>query len=100
MTDIGTCKIAKLESGRPEPAYFINIGSFYYGIHKNLYFVKVTYQDTVAYVFPHFENGLSAISLLADCPWIHNFEEILSNAAKLVECSALSEEPEIKRAID
>jgi hypothetical protein len=37
----GTCKVARLDSGQPNPAYFLNIGSFYYGVHKNIYFVKV-----------------------------------------------------------
>lgn len=76
--------MARLDSGQPTPAYFLNIGSFYYGIHKNVYFVRVHYEGTVSYVFPHFEHGLSALSLLADSPAIANFEEILSNAARLL----------------
>lgn len=91
--------MAKLDSGRPNPAYFINIGSFYYGIHQNIYFVKVVYEDTISYVFPHFENGLSAISLLADSPSIANFEEIISNAARLIIYPAAMEEGEIRASI-
>lgn len=54
LDDLGTLKIAKLDNGKPNSAYFINIGSFYYGIHQNLFFIKVVYPDTVSYVFPHF----------------------------------------------
>jgi hypothetical protein len=65
--------------------------------------VKVAYEDTVSYVFPHFESGLSAISLLKTSPAIHNLDEILSNAAKLINYSELQEVDEanqIKKTIE
>lgn len=60
----GTCKVAKLDNNNTkQPVYFLNINSFYYGIQPNTTFIRCVYQDTMAYVFPHFDNGLSAISL-------------------------------------
>jgi hypothetical protein len=70
----GTCRVAKLDNSRTSTVYFINLNSFYYGINPDLYFIRLPYPDTVAYVFPHFENGLSAISLRADSPEIHNLD--------------------------
>jgi len=50
----GTCRVAKLDNSRTSTVYFLNLNSFYYGIHPDVFFIKVPYQDTVAYVFPHF----------------------------------------------
>jgi len=36
-------------------------------------------------VFPHFENGLSAISVLADCELIPQFDALLRQAASLID---------------
>ena len=97
----GTCKVAKLDSGQArEPVYFLNINSFYYGIQPNITFVRCVYQDTVAYVFPHFDNGLSAISLRPDSKELPLFEQALSNAATLVDSETAHQTPAIKAAID
>ena len=85
QSDAGTCKLAKLENNRAQPVFFLNLNSFYYGIHPDSYFIKVPYFDTVAYVFPHFENGLSAISVLANCELIPQFDALLGQAARLVD---------------
>lgn len=95
----GTCKIAKLDNARSGPVYFINLNSFYYGIHPDIYFLRLVYTDTVAYVFPHFDQGLSALSLLANSPHIHALDEILSNAARLIDYSTAIEREEIKASI-
>lgn len=56
--------MARLENTKAaQPVHFINLNSFYYGIQPNIHFIKVVYPDTIAYLFPHFDNGLSAISV-------------------------------------
>lgn len=74
----GTLKIARLENNKAQPVHFININSFYYGIQPNIHFIKVNYTDTVAYVFPHFENGLSAISIAPIPELVQGLDTILS----------------------
>lgn len=91
--------MARLDSGQPRPAYFLNIGSFYYGIHQNIYFVRVTYDSTVSYIFPHFENGLSALSILAESANRADFEEVLANAGRLLSYEEAIEDGEIRRVI-
>jgi hypothetical protein len=99
LIDIGTCKIAKLENNKNNPVYFINLNSFYYGIHKDIFFVKMIYDDTVSYLFPHFENGLSSITLLTTSPHIHSLDSILSNAATLFDYFHANDNPEIRNKI-
>ncbi len=62
--------------------------------------MRVNYEGTVSFVFPHFENGLSALSLLADSPALNNFDEILANAARLMPFSEAIEQPDIKEAVE
>ena len=97
----GTCKVAKLDNGNTkEPVYFLNLNSFYYGIQPNLTFIKCHYQDTIAYVFPHFENGLSSISVRRESPDLLLLDQVLSNAATLIDCETAHQTPAIKAAID
>ena len=58
----GNFKVAKLNNVQGDPVHFLNLNSFYYGIQPNTYFIKKEYPDTTAYIFPHFDTGLSAIS--------------------------------------
>ena len=62
----------------------MNLNSFYYTLNKEVLFAKVEYEDTISYLFPHFDNGLSSITIIKSAPYLHNFEEILSNAATLL----------------
>ena len=97
----GTCKVAKLDNhNTQQPVYFLNLNSFYYGIQPALYFIKVNYSDTIAYVFPHFDNGLSSISIRKDATELPLFDQILSNAAHLIDVETAFQTPEIKAAID
>lgn len=82
---IGTCKIAKIDHTNGSTIYFINMNSFYYTLRKEITFVKIIYEQSVSYLFPHFQNGLSCISLPKTSPSIHNLEEILGNAAILTD---------------
>lgn len=68
----GSCKIAKIEYGSASTVYFINMNSFYYTLRKEIVFVKLCYDETISYLFPHFENGLSTISLPKNSPQIHD----------------------------
>lgn len=81
---VGTCKIAKIENPNQNVVYFINLNSFYYTLNRSVIFARLEYADTVSYLFPHFDNGLSSITLIKKDEIIHNFEEIISNAAVLV----------------
>ncbi len=47
-------------------------------------FAKLQYDDTVSYLFPHFDNGLSSLTILKNPEKVHNLEEIISNAANLL----------------
>lgn len=69
----GTLKIAKLE-GNAEPVYFLNLNSFYYSLSKGLVFIKLIYEDTVSYLFPHFDNGFSSITVDKASLAIYNFD--------------------------
>jgi hypothetical protein len=89
-------RIAKLEIDKPNPAYFLNIGSFYYGINRDVWFIKVIYEDTTSYVFPNFENGLSSISMMNDTLCLVNFDEILSNAANMLTYDDAMKMPSLK----
>jgi hypothetical protein len=62
-SNIGLCKIAKLDHGKDSFVYFINLNSFYYTIHKDIVFIKLVYEDTISYLFPHFDKGLSSITI-------------------------------------
>ena len=61
------------------------MNSFYYGIQPNSFFIKIMYPDTVSYVFPHFENGLSAISVPTKPEFILAFDEVVKKVAHLYE---------------
>lgn len=80
----GTCKIAKIDNPNHDIVYFINLNSFYYTLNKSVAFIKIVYDDTVSYLFPHFDTGLSSITLLKNSPMVNNFDEILKNAAVLL----------------
>lgn len=69
----GVCKIAKIDSAHETPVYFLNINSFYYTLSKSDTFARLEFDYSVSYVFSHFDNGLSAITLLKDDGLIHNF---------------------------
>ena len=64
---IGNCKIAKIDHNNGSTVYFINMNSFYYTLRKDIPFVKLVYDETVSYLFPHFDNGLSTITIAKDC---------------------------------
>lgn len=80
----GTCKVAKIENPHQNVVYFINLNSFYYTLNRSVIFARLEYADTVSYLFPHFDNGLSSITIVKKDEAVHNFEEIISNAAVLV----------------
>lgn len=60
----GICKVAKIENPNQNVVYFINLNSFYYTLNKSITFAKIEYDDTVSYLFTHFDNGLSSLTLL------------------------------------
>ena len=68
----GLCKIAKIENSNATTVYFINLNSFYYTLNKSIVFIKLEYPDTISYLFPHFDNGMSSITLPVGSPHIHN----------------------------
>lgn len=76
------------------------MNSFYYTLRKEIVFVKINYEQTISYLFPHFENGLSAISLPRNSPSVHNLEEILANAATLTEYGQAMNDPSIRNKIE
>ena len=51
----------------------MNLNSFYYTLNNSVVFVRLTYDDTVSYLFPHFDTGLSSITLLKNEQTVHNF---------------------------
>ncbi len=79
----GTCKIAKIQNAGESPVYFLNINSFYYTLTKSILFVKLEFEDSVSYIFSHFDNGMSSITFSKNDEIVHNFDEIISNAAEL-----------------
>jgi hypothetical protein len=82
---LGNCKIAKIDNPTTQnTVYFINLNSFYYTLNKNVIFARLQYDDTVSYLFPHFDNGLSSLTILKSPEKVHNFEEIISNASNLL----------------
>ena len=66
MYTSGTLKIAKIDSAHDSSVYFMNINSFYYTLSKSASFTKIRYDDTVSYIFSHFENGLSSLTFPID----------------------------------
>jgi hypothetical protein len=76
------------------------MNSFYYTLRKEIVFVKIPYEHSVSYLFPHFENGLSAISLPITSPSIHNLEEVLTNAAVLVDYNTAMNDPTVRNKIE
>lgn len=56
-------RVCELEKPNKEKVYFINLNSFYYTINKETLFVKVPYKRNVSFVYPHFDNGLGAITV-------------------------------------
>lgn len=76
------------------------MNSFYYTLRKDIIFIKITYEQSVSYLFPHFENGLSAISLPINSPSIHNLEEVLTNAAVLTDYNTAMNDPSIRNKIE
>ncbi len=97
---LGICKIAKIDHTNGSTIYFINMNSFYYTLRKEIVFVKLIYDQSVSYLFPHFENGLSTISLPVTSPSIHNLEEILANAAVLTDYNSAMNDPSIRNKIE
>jgi hypothetical protein len=96
----GICKIAKIDHTNGSTIYFINMNSFYYTLRKEITFIKLVYDQSVSYLFPHFENGLSAISLPKNSPSISNLEEILGNAAVLTDYQTAMNDPSIRNKIE
>lgn len=76
--------MAKIENPNQHTVYFLNLNSFYYTLNKEVLFARIQYDDTISYLFPHFDSGLSSVTILTNSPHVHNFEEILSNAATLM----------------
>lgn len=70
----GLCKIAKIENPTQNVVYFINMNSFYYTLNKSIVFAKLTFDETVSYIFPHFDNGLSSFTILKKNDILDNFE--------------------------
>lgn len=96
----GNFKIAKIDHNNGSTIYFINMNSFYYTLRKEIVFVKIVYEQSISYLFPHFENGLSAISLPRFSPSIHNLEEILTNAAHLTDLTTAMNDASIRNKIE
>lgn len=96
----GTCKIAKIDNPNKNTVYFLNLNSFYYTLNKSVIFLKIVYHDTISYLFPHFDNGISSITILKSSPHVHNFEEVLANAATLMDYSEGVMNPEIGERIE
>ena len=82
---VGVCKLAKIDNPNQRVVYFFNINSFYYTLNKDVTFARIEYEDTVSYLFPHFDNGLSSVTLLKSSPAIYSFEEIIRNASNLLD---------------
>jgi hypothetical protein len=80
-------KIAKIDSPNNKTVHFLNLNSFYYTVNKATTFAKLEYTETVSYIFPHFDNGLSSITLLKSDPHIPSLEETISNIATLLPFS-------------
>lgn len=97
---IGICKIAKIDHNNGSTIYFINMNSFYYTLRKEITFVKIVYEQSVSYLFPHFQNGLSCISLPKTSSSIHNLEEVLGNAAILTDYQMAMNDPSIRNKIE
>jgi hypothetical protein len=93
-------KIAKIDNPNNKTVYFMNFNSFYYTLNKSVIFAKLEYDDTVSYLFPHFDNGLSSATLLKNDVNIHNFEEVISNVALLEPFSEAIKEPEFKSKVE
>lgn len=89
-----------MENNKTGPVHFINLNSFYYGIQHNIHFVKAEYSDTISYVFPHFENGLSSISIPPITELVQVLDAILSQTARLLTPSQAMEVPELKALIE
>lgn len=79
--NLGICKFAQLKNGKNQPVYFLNLNSFYYTIRNDLVFIKLVYEDTVSYVFPHFDNGMSSITMPIAFKEQDQLDEILKNSA-------------------
>jgi len=93
LSDLGVFRIAKLENNQGEPVHFINLNSFYYGIQATTFFIKVVYSETTSYIFPHFENGLSAISIPTEPTFTQALDELFSRVAKLYDVKSALEQP-------
>ena len=74
----GVCKIAEISNPSEASVYFLNINSFYYTLTKSVTFAKIQFEDTVSYLFSHFNHGLSTITLPKNNEVIGRFEEIIS----------------------
>lgn len=96
----GTCKVAKIDNPNQNTVYFINLNSFYYTLNKSVTFAKLEYDDTVSYLFPHFDNGLSSITIIKKAETIHNFEEIVANAANLLTFEEAIKSADFKAKVD
>ena len=97
---IGVLKIAKIDNPNQTTVYFINMNSFYYTLNKAVAFAKIQYDDTVSYIFPHFDSGLSALTLIKNPETIHNFQEVITNAAVLLTFEQAISNAEFKAKID
>lgn len=62
--------------------------------------MEIDYADSVSFLFPHFENGLSSISLPKTAPELHNLKEILSNTATLINYETAMNDPRIRSAFE
>lgn len=80
--------------------YFINLNSFYYSLTKSVTFVKIVYGDSVSYLFPHFDNGLSSLTMAANATTLHNLDEILSNSSNLLSLEEALQNPDLKAKIE
>jgi hypothetical protein len=88
-----------LQNSEGQPVHFINLNSFYYGIQANTFFIKVVYPDTIAYIFPHFEQGLSSISIPTNPAFMEPLDQLLGQVARLYDLPTAMQTPEIRDII-
>lgn len=66
----GTLRICELEKANKDKVYFLNMNSFYYTLTKETVFVKAVYKKNASYIYPHFDSGLCALTVMLSEPKI------------------------------
>jgi len=75
------------------------MNSFYYTVTKDTIFVRVPYKKNISYIYPHFDNGLSSLTVGISDPNIGKLEEILTNIATMVSVDQAMENPMLQDKI-